>query len=405
MSLSANRFQLSCSRASLQGLTLEAAVQEALTCLCDSCRAREGQYVPNGYVSIDSETEEGIPLSESWVDTSYVCSGISPFRDRQLCETCAEWEELVRCRCGDWQIANNTSCQRCSRAFFCTCGAEVQEAGLCRACEQAAYKRLIRSYSYKPRPSFIGKGPLFLGVELEVLAGIDTAKALQKVASYRSYLKRDSSIRGEGFEIVTHPMSLAKQLDYWEEILQEVGEELTPHRSCGMHVHLSRQPLTQIQIGKLLVFLNNPENELWIDLLAGRPANHYCQKAEKTIEDALNPQSRYEALNLMNEQTIEFRLFASSNKLVEICGRIEFCHAVTAYCKDCSLESLDWDSFMEWLYVSSDKDTYLFLKEWIETTPEPEEKQVSDSDSYDADYDYCGEPQFDDGDYDGDVRF
>ena len=399
MSLSANRFHS--SLLTLQGLTLEAAIEEARECFCSGCRAREGQFVPSGYwvAEIDYDTNEVIPGSTSWEDTSYICRGITPYgEDQQYCRSCGQ--DLVECsQCGDWQEDRYTSCQRCFRPYYCICGSTVPAANSsCRDCENESLGTLIRGYSYKPEPTFVGKGPLFLGVELEVLADCKTAKTLQKVASYRSYLKSDSSIKGEGFEVVTHPMSLTKQLDYWEEIIEEVGEELTPHESCGMHVHLSRQPLTQIQIGKLLVFLNNPENELWIDLLAGRPANHYCQKAEKTIEDALNPQSRYEVLNLMNDKTIEFRLFASSNKLEEICGRIEFCHAVTAYCKNCSLESLDWDSFMEWLYISSDEDMYLFLKEWVETTPEPEEKQDSDSD--DADYDYSCEPQFDEGDYD-----
>lgn len=394
MSNNANRFGISSNSVlNLQGLTLEGAIQEADECRCSSCGGREGQVLNRSHWEYTSYVVvNGQEYTQySWEYNYYSLQAHRVYARREWVPLFIRVEDLVfhedgtlmcnycergnyhHCeRCGEAIEYGRVCCSRCSTGYHCTCGADVQEQGqTCSSCQEEQARNLIRRYSYKPDPCFIGKGPLYLGVELEVLANLNTAEKLQRVASFRSYLKSDSSIAGEGFEVVTHPMSLAKQLDYWEEILEEVGEELTPHRSCGMHVHVSRAPLTQLQIGKLLVFLNNPENELWIDLLAGRPANHYCYKAEKKVEDALNPQSRYEALNLMNNQTIEFRLFASSNKLEEICSRIEFCVAVTDYCGYCDLESLDWDSFMEWLYISSPKDMYFYLKEWVETTPEP----------------------------------
>lgn len=385
----------------LQGLTLEAAIAEADECRCEECGGREGEVVNrshweytsfvvvNGqeytqfsweynYYSLQAHR---VQARREWVPLYIRVENLEFHEDGTLmCDYCTG-RNFHHCeRCGELCEYGRLSCTRCSRGYYCTCGAEVQEQGqTCASCQEEQRRNLIERYSYRPSPCFIGKGPLYLGVELEVLADLKTAARLKQVASYRSYLKSDSSIAGEGFEIVTHPMSLEKQLDFWDEILDEVGKELSPHSSCGMHVHLSREPLSQLQIGKLLVFLNSEENEAWIDWLAGRTANHYCHKEEKSIEDALNPRSRYEALNLMNDKTIEFRLFASSNNLEEICSRIEFCHAVTSYCRECDLEALDWFLFIEWLYISSPKDMYHYLKEWIETTPEPDTPEENTS--------------------------
>lgn len=220
----------------------------------------------------------------------------------------------------------------------------------------------VHGYSYRPEPVFYGSGLLFIGVELEVLAGKETARKLDSMALGRSYLKSDSSIRGEGFEVVTHPMSLDEQLAYWQAVVHHVGAELSHNSSCGMHVHISRKPLSQLQIGKVLVFLNNPTNDSWIDLVAGRSSNSYCERKKKSIEDVGNQSSRYEALNLLNNETIEFRLFASSNKLEAICSRIEFCHALVIWAKEAALDQLEWSFFMKWLYESTE-DLYPYLKE------------------------------------------
>lgn len=246
--------------------------------------------------------------------------------------------------------------------------------------------RLVYNYSYSPTPNFFGVGPLFMGVELEVLASKEAALKIRGLDPSRSYLKSDSSIAGEGFEIVTHPLSLDEQTAYWKSVIRHVGSELSHNSSCGMHVHVSRAPLTQLQIGKILVFLNNPANDSWIDLVAGRSSNRYCQRKKKSIEDVGNQSSRYEALNLMNNETIEFRLFASSNKLEEILFRIEFCHAVVTWSEEAGLDQLEFSFFMEWLYSHTSTDSYLFLKEelvvWWQAGPPPKKPEYSSDDSY-----------------------
>ena len=229
-------------------------------------------------------------------------------------------------------------------------------------------KVLIVSYSTKIQ-NFVGNPPdsIYLGVELETL--YSTQLEVETLFTYNkegniALLKEDGSIQGNGFEIVTAAMSLDVQLDYWKGLIEQFGKELTPHFSCGMHIHISRQPLSQLQIGKILVFLNEPANDWYVNEIAGRTANDYCERSPKKLDDVNCPQSRYEALNLTNDSTIEFRLFASTNDYYLIASRIEFCHALTKYCEYAELTKLTWQDFKQWV-IQEDNPLYSHIKEWL----------------------------------------
>jgi hypothetical protein len=226
----------------------------------------------------------------------------------------------------------------------------------------------IVPYSTKIQ-NFVGNptDSIYMGVELETL--YSTKLNVESLYSYNNegklaLLKEDGSIEGLGFEIVTAAMSLDVQLDYWKGLIEQFSNDLTPHSSCGMHVHISRQPLSQLQIGKILVFLNDPANDWYINEIAGRTANDYCERKPKKIEDVNCPQSRYEALNLTNDSTIEFRLFASSNNYELIATRVQFCHALTKYCEHAELTKLTWQDFKQWV-LQEDDPLYSHLKEWL----------------------------------------
>lgn len=228
-------------------------------------------------------------------------------------------------------------------------------------------ERYIANYSTKIE-NFVGNPTdfIYLGVELEILykdLDIESLYSYNKEGEV-ALLKKDNSIEGQGFEIVTAAMSLDVQLDYWKGLIEQFSNELTPHSSCGMHVHISRKPLSQLQIGKILVFLNEPANDWYVNEIAGRTANDYCERSPKKIEDVNCPQSRYEALNLTNDNTIEFRLFASTNDYYLIASRIEFCYALTKYCEYAELTKLTWQDFKQWV-IQEDNPLYSHIKEWL----------------------------------------
>ena len=107
------------------------------------------------------------------------------------------------------------------------------------------------------------------GVELEVLPKTSVAS---KVAKYNcgkslhnfALLKSDSSLGSAGFEIVTVPATLEfHRKVLWNDFFKTpFSDGLTAAKSvqswdtgvCGIHVHLTRAALTEMQLSKLLVF-------------------------------------------------------------------------------------------------------------------------------------------------------
>lgn len=153
-----------------------------------------------------------------------------------LCRNCYE-ESYTHCtRCGGL-ISDDETCY-------------YDEEPYCSDCRDRLLSDEIHSYNYKPDPIFYGDGPRYFGVELEIDCGgedLDSAGKLLFIGNREQeliYCKHDGSL-DDGFEIVTHPMSLDWHLHQmpWEAILNKaVQMGYLSHRAntCGLHVHVSR---------------------------------------------------------------------------------------------------------------------------------------------------------------------
>ena len=171
----------------------------------------------------------------------YPISQREEFDGQSLCPHCFT-EETVACHvCGErvWtdDNAGNSDtplCEHCYDRYYINCvrcgellhndeayydrNDPDEEEPLCHACyARTAGDQPIQDYCYKPEPVFYGDGPRFFGVELEIDGAGEygsNARKLLKIANdgeERIYCKHDGSLE-EGFEIVTHPMSLHYQL-------------------------------------------------------------------------------------------------------------------------------------------------------------------------------------------------
>jgi len=120
---------------------------------------------------------------------------------------------------------------------------------------------------------------LFFGMELEVerrgsaIHNIDhIAETLRDHCSNRILLAHDGSL-DDGFEIKTPPMSLKELSDIAKEICTfEYVTELRSHDGgqCGLHIHISRDALSQLQQGKIYQFINAEKNKKLVRSLARR---------------------------------------------------------------------------------------------------------------------------------------
>lgn len=351
-------------------------------CRCwQSCADCEERVNPYSIYHVTVESDDGR-------DSRYVCTDCLSAYDEQ-CEDCG-----VSWNSAEWE-------HDCPNA--CTCA----------ACQGSRYSsdRPIRSYSYKPDPVFHGDGPVYMGMECEVsteYADKETsaiARHVQNRLGDLAYLKSDGSI-GEGFEIVTHPMSYRYALgsfpwDMWEELRDRFG--MRESEDCGLHIHVNRDgfsgPVHTYRWMKF-VYRNRrnvrrvarrdsdewapfrTEDQAWLihaakagaragdDLTLIRSGySRYDRSPDRLVwyaRDKVNRfgfyQNRYSAINNTNTHTLEVRVFAGSldaddfrAALAFIAGSVEYTRQLTAH-DIVSGDGWTWSAFTTW--AEAQGDTY-----------------------------------------------
>ena len=136
------------------------------------------------------------------VDTGGFVCGICAHQLYDQCSQCERYALHSR-----YVVGNQRACPACAQLQRACqdCGTLISAR---RGCDRCADPHALWNYSYRPDPIFHGTGPLFLGLELEVIVPDDRfddaiTTATDALGSL-GYLKRDSSIRPSGFEIVSH---------------------------------------------------------------------------------------------------------------------------------------------------------------------------------------------------------
>lgn len=238
--------------------------------------------------------------------------------------------------------------------------------GACLKCNENLYK--IHNYSTKVpellkfKAKNVKPSTVYLGIELEYesndrdVSKIKVGKAMQGHA----IMKSDGSIRN-GFEIVTCPATLDIHLEEFKKFFSSFKDlDIFPDKNTGMHVHVSRKPLNVFTIGKMTEFLNRNDNKSFIAHIAGRIDNQYARITGRSVTfPFINGQhgERYNALNLCNKDTIEFRIFSTPKNWEEFSSRLEFCQALTDYCQPAQVnlplkQLTGHRSFMHWVTLN-----------------------------------------------------
>ena len=249
------------------------------------------------------------------------------------------------------------------------CGEKVpklaynKEIKQCIRCESKHYEihnystrvpQLLKFKAHKVKPD-----TLYLGAELEFeTTDRDSARLkVGKALKGHAIMKSDGSIRN-GFEVVTCPATLDIHMEVFKQFYSDLPGELRNATNVGMHVHVSRKPLSVLQVGKLTAFMNNQSNKKFIEYIAGRNNNNYCsQDRSRTVtypHTHSNGGARYNTLNLCNKETIEFRIFSTPLNFNEFATKMQFCQALVDYCRPANLglalkEVIDYKNFLTWV--------------------------------------------------------
>lgn len=185
-----------------------------------------------------------------------------------------------------------------------------------------------------------------------------------------------------GFEIVSAPADLDCHRLKWPKI--EAARGFNHLRSwdtttCGFHIHVSKEALNTLQIGKILRFVNHPKNAKFIHKMAGRGSDRYCKYYDKEVVDAIHPERvvspeeqsthnkrRRVAVNISNPKTVEFRIFRGTIHPAHILRNLEFVDALCDFTMPATTSLMDMELYGKFLlFASSRKKDYPNLCSWL----------------------------------------
>lgn len=321
---------------------------------------------------------------------------MTEFDGKLMCQSCLARKTVQCYHCGEriWSVDNQgtismplctncyedyyTSCVECGRIIRreYACYEDGNDEPLCQCCyDDSRGHECIEDYYYKPEPIFYGEGKRFFGVELEVDDGGEcdvSAAAVVRIGNSNGlehiYCKHDGSLN-DGFEIVTHPMTLDYHLNEmpWKNVLVRLKNlNYLSHQAgtCGLHIHINRTSLgenyeeQETCIARILYFFEKHWEEL---LKFSRRTNRqlerwaarygYKDKPKDILDHAKTGinNGRYSCINLQNQSTIEFRMFRGTLKLNTIIATLQLVNRVcdVAFCmSDEEIKNMSWTTFV-----------------------------------------------------------
>ena len=317
----------------------------------------------------------------------YTIDAVGGDDSRLLCERCYD--------------NTYTNCDQCGRLIRHEDAYEDEDN--CRTlCDYCIRENAVFNYSYKPMPIFYGEdSPLFIGVELEMDGGGNSnknAKILTELAngsSKRIYIKNDGSL-DEGFEVVTHPMTLKyhmEEMPWWDLTKEALQMGYRSHKAgtCGLHCHVNRTffgdnyEQQEENIGKVLFLVEKYWEELQrfsrrtqgqMDQWASRYG--FKENPKKVMDHAkCSGKGRYTCINLENYHTIEFRMWRGTlkyNTLIATLQMVAKIFNVAIFSSGKDLQNLSWWRFVSQItepeLITYLKERQLYINEPIEMSEE-----------------------------------
>ena len=338
--------------------------------------------------------DEAILYEDEWYceecldEFTYVCDRCGRRIDRRDAITDSSTTLCYDCYCEYYNRCDN--CGRLIRSGYGYYDDDDEETLYCEECYHKSQK-IIHSYSYKPYPIFHGDGNRYFGVELEVDDGgkdTDNAETILDIGNHDEdniYIKTDGSI-DDGFEIVTHPCTLeyhSKELP-WNNIMDELIEMgYLSHKTstCGLHCHINRTSLGETReiqdevIARILYFVEHHWDEMLkfsrrTQSQIEQWASRYGRKNNPTefIDNVKKSYdfSRYKCINLLNYNTIEFRLYRGTLRYNTFIATLqltnEICNAAVEL-TDEEMTDLTWTAFTDRINKEDNKELFIYLSE------------------------------------------
>lgn len=227
----------------------------------------------------------------------------------------------------------------------------------------------------------------YMGIELEVeirnrdIKRGDVAERLHAVlndgqSGKRVHFEEDGSLTS-GFEIISNPMGLDTHTEFWTWLQdKDLIRGLRSHdtSTCGLHIHVSRRGMNRWQIARINTFINHPDNMELISKIARRYSSSYARISEKKLSKAHYDADRYDALNLNNSETIEFRIFKGTLKYESLMAAIEFVNALVNFTMPASPAgcNLSTERFTRFIESFPQRSETKFLRSYLQMASDEE---------------------------------
>lgn len=301
--------------------------------------------------------------------TNYYITGYG-----DICENCYE--------AGEFDYCDNCECNYCTNDMIYT----DEHGYVCEDCyneiEHNTNGQILPYHGFNNWQEKIAtnekKQPkIFIGTELEVNSTSESQEILNYITTnIPVVLERDSSVNG--FEIISQPMSI-KYIKENESKFKKVFEYLTSQgykshdtNCCGLHIHVTR-PSDEV-IDRILFIMETYKNELiqfsrrangnlnqWSQFLSDYSGKHEQMKSLEFLKQVKNENSgtRYMALNLCNNKTIEFRIFRGTLRFETYMASIELVYNLVSACMDLKkpLSEITWE------YINRTKYAKKYIQE------------------------------------------
>lgn len=234
------------------------------------------------------------------------------------------------------------------------------------------------------------------GIELEVGSHVrnrefyrDILNETVNLVNNDAILKYDSSIDYldgsekkqpncyKGFEIVTRPMTYKNSVNFIKELTDNRHNLLRSWEvgTTGIHIHVNKEYLSKLDIGKLLLFINSERNRHFITFIAKRENKKYAKFIKRNILDYKDKSHNchYYALNTSKPNTIEFRMFRGTLNKNTLLSYLQFVKSLIEFIKCSPIggkapyisthnTKLNVDNYVNWLLFNTERSQYRELK-------------------------------------------
>ena len=294
--------------------------------------------------------------------------------------------------CRDAYEYNYFTCEDCGEVYHTDDAywSDYEECYYCEDCignHESEYISEYHDHDYEDEFRMTSEdeendNKLFFGIEIEIEAKYRSSNHDNLASEILNLtddfvFEQDGSLNN-GFEIISMPFSKNYMKETLEDDLYAMLQTINEHNyegknTCGLHFHVSYEAIRSIP--NLLKIVEYYKEELTIlsrreESSLNRWSPFYTKNFDKEeitnemIEEIVDDyQSRYHAINLDNNYTVEFRIFKSTTDHKTLMATWELVNNIVAFANDHEIKLNSMPSFYE--IATYQENNY--ISEYMET--------------------------------------